>query len=44
MGVMPDEGYRIKLSDEELHAWIEWRNIARRAVEERQTCQRRIIR
>jgi carboxyl-terminal processing protease len=25
-GVMPDEGYRIKLSDEELHQWIEWRN------------------
>jgi carboxyl-terminal processing protease len=25
-GVMPDEGYRIKLSDEELHEWIEWRN------------------
>jgi carboxyl-terminal processing protease len=25
-GVMPDEGFRIKLSDEELHDWIEWRN------------------
>jgi carboxyl-terminal processing protease len=25
-GVMPDEGFRLKLSDEELHQWIEWRN------------------
>jgi carboxyl-terminal processing protease len=25
-GVMPDDGYRIKLSDEELRAWAEWRN------------------